>query len=257
MFDLKFLQKNKIKFPLTIFACDEVGRGPLAGPVVAACIKIDILSEAELKKFLIFLQNLSVTDSKKLKSLDRRNILEKLSIDWTKLSAKRAYQNSHNGFSFSFALEEIDNYEIDQINILQASLKAMKTSFEILFKEKNHMNCVVLIDGNRSFKSDLKAELFPIIKGDANSFFIGLASIIAKEYRDSLMVTFDTLYPSYGFVTNMGYPSLAHRNSLILHGPTPIHRLSFAGVIKKSTKPKNLKKKVNGVKPAIAKRPKS
>jgi ribonuclease HII len=230
MFDIEFLKKNKITFPLVLCACDEVGRGPLAGPVVAACVKVEVQNEAALSLILKRLKNLEVTDSKKLKAPQRQLILNQLSIDPQNISAKKAYDVNHNGIRFSFSLEEIDNYEIDRINILQASLLAMKNCFLILAK---NVESVVFIDGNKKFTTTENTQLFPIIKGDAQSYLIGLASIIAKEYRDLLMLNFSRAFPEYGFSRNMGYPSKKHLEVLRQHGPTPIHRLTFKGVVLK------------------------
>jgi len=228
MFDLKFLKKNKISFPIVLCACDEVGRGPLAGPVVASCVKVEVQNEEAFKILLKHLKNLNVTDSKKLKPHHRKEILNKLSIDYSALRTKKAYEVFQDGLVFSFALEEIDNYEIDRINILQASLLAMKNCFELLAR---NLESVVFIDGNKKFMTSEKSLLFPIIKGDAQSYLIGLASIIAKEYRDNLMLNYCQIYPDYGFSRNMGYPSKKHLEILKLKGPTPIHRLTFKGVI--------------------------
>jgi ribonuclease HII len=228
MFDLKFLKKNNIKFPVTLCACDEVGRGPLAGPVVAACVKVQVQDEQSFKVLLKSLKNLNVTDSKKLKSHHRQQILHELSIYYPSLVTKKAYEIFQDGFNISFALEEIDNYEIDRINILQASLLAMRNCFHLLAQ---NLESVVLIDGNKKFITSEKSLLFPIVKGDAQSYLIGLASIIAKEYRDHLMQKYCKLYPEYGFSRNMGYPSKKHLDVLKHKGPTPIHRLTFKGVI--------------------------
>jgi ribonuclease HII len=228
MFDIEFLKKNKITFPLILCACDEVGRGPLAGPVVAACVKVVVQNEAALSFILERLKKLEVTDSKKLKAPQRQFILNELSIDAHNISTKKAYDINHNGMRFSFSLEEIDNYEIDRINILQASLLAMKNCFLSLAK---NVESVVFIDGNKKFTTTEKTQLFPIVKGDSHSYLIGLASIIAKEYRDLLMSNFSKTFPEYGFSSNMGYPSKKHLEILRLHGPTPIHRLTFKGVI--------------------------
>ncbi len=228
MFEIQFLKKLKVNYPAVLFGCDEVGRGPLAGPVVAACVKVTAESDESLKELLKVLKKLSVTDSKALKAESRREILRKLGIDYQTLKPKMTYAIEQKDFKFTFALEEIDNYEIDRINILQASLMCMKNAFEQLVGEGEE--ALVLIDGNKTFKSEKLKSIHPIIKGDTKSLLIGLASIIAKEYRDSLMQKYHELYPHYGFSSNAGYPSIKHRESIKVFGPTAIHRLTFKGV---------------------------
>ena len=172
---------------------DEVGRGPLAGPVVAAAVILP--QECKIE---------GVNDSKKLSAKKREElydvILEK---------------------AVAYGIGIVSNERIDEINILQATYEAMRQAI-----------------GNLSVKPDLllndavtipKVEIpqVPIIKGDAKSISIAAASIIAKVYRDRLMVQYDDIFPGYGFAGNKGYGSQAHMDAIRTLGPTPIHRRSF------------------------------
>lgn len=177
-----------------IAGTDEVGRGCLAGPVVAAAVI--------LKKKI---ENLD--DSKKLTS-KKRNILSKIVLE-----------SSYYGFGV------VTNDEIDQINILNASLLAMKRAILNLPIKP----ILVLVDG--IYKPDLDVQMEAIIGGDSTENEISAASIIAKVYRDNLMTNFDKDFPIYGFKDNKGYGTKNHLNSLKINGPSKIHRKSFKGVI--------------------------
>ncbi len=177
---------------------DEVGRGPLAGPVVAAGVIIP-----KDKRELDFIAD--IKDSKKLSKKKREHLYKKI--------------NEH----FPFAIAEITPQEIDEINILQASLKAMKLACEKL----GHIDHA-LIDGNKA--PDLTCEVTTIIKGDSKSKTIAAASIIAKVYRDRIMKQLDDLHPEYGWVKNSGYPTAQHRVAIEKLGITEHHRKSFAPV---------------------------
>jgi ribonuclease HII len=174
--------------------CDEAGRGCLAGPVVAAAV---ILPKKYKHKLL--------NDSKQLTKAER----ELLRIDIER-------------DALAYAVAEVDNYEIDQINILNASFKAMHLAVAKLSMVPE----LLLIDGNR-FKPycDIKHEC--IIKGDAKYLSIAAASVLAKTHRDDLMVRFADQFPGYGWLTNVGYPTGEHRNGLKRLGQTPLHRRSF------------------------------
>lgn len=214
--DLEFFNKYDC-----LIGCDEVGRGPIAGPVNACAVFI----ERDHKEIISHLSELGVTDSKKLTQKKRLLILEKLGINIASLKVGVIYNLEFLGFEFKFILSELSPLEIDKINILQASLECMKRSAENLIKS----NTLVLIDGNKTFNST-KAELMSVVKGDSKSVVIGLASIIAKEYRDELMVKLDKVYPGYGLAKHAGYPTKIHKEAVKNLGVTDIHRKSFKGV---------------------------
>jgi ribonuclease HII len=174
--------------------CDEAGRGCLAGPVVAAAVILP-------KDFTHPLLN----DSKQLNKSQRealRVMVEKEAI--------------------SFAVAEVCNNEIDKINILNASFLAMHKALDKL----NKIPELLLIDGNR-FKPYKQIPHECIIKGDGIYYSIAAASILAKTYRDDLMEKLGHEYPNYGWYTNAGYPTLAHREAIKIYGTTPYHRMSF------------------------------
>ena len=177
---------------------DEAGRGPLAGPVVAAAVILDPENP-------IF----GLNDSKKL-SAKRR---EALAIE-IRLKA------------LAWAVAEASVEEIDQINILQASMLAMQRAVESLGKQPSR----ALIDGNRCPKLPCPAEA--IIGGDGLVASIAAASILAKTVRDAGMMELHATYPMYGFDRHMGYPTALHLKSLGEHGVSPVHRRSYAPVAK-------------------------
>ena len=181
--------KNKIEA-----GCDEVGRGCLAGPVVAAAVILP-------KKFKHPLLN----DSKQLKKADRDQLQEEI---------KEA--------ALAWAVAEISHAEIDQINILNASFKAMHLAIDQLQTRPE----LLLIDGNR-FKVYQNIEHKCIIKGDGKFLSIAAASVLAKTYRDELMEKLSIEFPGYGWATNVGYPTLEHRDGIRTLGITPYHRKSF------------------------------
>jgi ribonuclease HII len=174
--------------------CDEVGRGCLAGPVVAAAVILP-------KKF----RSRKLNDSKQLNKeerLEAREIILKNALGW--------------------AVAEVDHLEIDQINILNASFKAMHLALDQLTLRPQFL----LIDGNR-FKPYLELPFECIIKGDGHYLAIAAASILAKTYRDELMEKLSQQYPGYGWHTNVGYPTEEHREGIKALGITPYHRKSF------------------------------
>jgi len=175
---------------------DEVGRGPLAGPVIAAAVILDPENPIQ-----------GLMDSKK--------ISEKKRI----LLAKEIREKA-----LSWALGRAENDEIDSINILQASLLAMKRAIESL----SIMPELVLVDGIYRPVVDCKVE--PIVKGDSKVAAISAASIIAKVARDNEMVALDDQYPGYGFSQHKGYPTKMHINALKELGVSSIHRKSFSPV---------------------------
>lgn len=176
---------------------DEAGRGPLAGPVVAASV---ILSKENPIDGL--------NDSKAL-SPQKRSLLYDI------ISEK----------SVSFAVGIIENDVIDQINILQSTIKAMESSILGLTVKPD----LVYIDGNRPTTLEIKQQT--IVKGDTKCQSIAAASIIAKVTRDRIMEKLHEIYPQYGFLKHKGYPTKAHYEAIKMYGPSPVHRLSFKGVI--------------------------
>jgi ribonuclease HII len=208
-FESKFLTT----FPCLLVATDEAGRGPLAGPVVAGAVALRVESQAHLKQVITELRTAGVNDSKKLTPARREALAEmswqNLKISWTQLDAG----------------------EIDRINILAASLRAMKIAAEEVVSSAKKLPVIWLIDGNRKPKDANAAwQVHTIVKGDAHSALIGLASVVAKVQRDSIMQKLHQQYPEYGFDQHAGYPTEKHRQAIIAHGPTPIHRQTFRGV---------------------------
>ena len=180
---------------------DEAGRGPLAGPVVAACV---VLPED--------FDVIGVDDSKKLSEKKREELFDKI-------QAK----------ALAIGVGISDNITIDQINILQATKKAMKEAFleaETRLKEKTGQRIdVLLADAVTLEELDVPQEA--IIKGDAKSLSIAAASIIAKVTRDRIMLEYHRQYPWYGFDRNKGYGTKAHYQGIGAYGITPIHRKTF------------------------------
>ena len=173
---------------------DEVGRGPLAGAVYAAAVVLDP-----------FIRLDGLRDSKLL-SEKRRNELDLV------IREK----------ALAYCVASADVSEIDEINILQASMLAMERAVSGL----NIAVDFVIVDGNRT--PNLACEAEWLIKGDSKSDAIKAASIIAKVARDNEMKRLDRIYPEYGLAQHKGYPTRAHLESLKRYGPSPIHRLSFA-----------------------------
>lgn len=174
--------------------CDEAGRGPLAGPVVAAAAIMPVDYQNEL-----------LNDSKKLKKKDR-DLLEKM----IKQDA------------IAWAIAEVSHEEIDEINILNASFLAMHRAIDMLKTRPE----LLLIDGNRFKKyKDLPHEC--VVKGDGKYMSIAAASILAKTHRDAVMEAAAQQYPGYGWESNAGYPTKKHRDAIRELGVTPLHRKSF------------------------------
>lgn len=181
-----------------IAGIDEVGRGPLAGPVVAAACIVDFPFDIP-----------GIKDSKQLTSKKRSELFDLL-IHHPKI---------HYGVGI------ISAQRIDQINILQATFEAMREAVKNLPIPADYF----LIDGNRSPGIQKEREEL-IIGGDGKSLSIAIASILAKVTRDQIMLDYHELYEQYGFDRNMGYPTEGHRSALHKFGPTPIHRKSFSPV---------------------------
>jgi len=175
--------------------CDEAGRGCLAGPVAAAAVILP-------KNF----KHPVLNDSKKLTARQRSELRDEII-------------NSSIAWKVAF----VDNAEIDEINILRASIKAMHLALEGLGKQPQFL----LIDGNRFFPyKELKHKT--IIRGDGLYFSIAAASVLAKTFRDEFMEKIHSEYPVYGWNRNKGYPTQYHREALLRYGLTPYHRRSFS-----------------------------
>ena len=190
-----------------IIGVDEAGRGPLAGPVMAAAVAIMINDKCEE------LLNLGVNDSKKLSPKKREEIFKILT--------------SHPLVLWSVG--EASEKEIDEINILQASLLAMRRAVEKLIDKNDRLereNFSVYIDG-REVIPNLTANQKSIINGDAKVFSIAAASIIAKVTRDRLMLKYAEKYPQYGFEKHKGYGTKQHYEMIQKHGICRIHRRTF------------------------------
>ena len=186
------LQEKGVKY---IAGVDEVGRGPLAGPVVCAAV-IMPLDEASII--------VGIDDSKKLSAKKREELSEKIKET-----------------ALCYTIVEIDEKTIDEINILEATRLGMKQAIETLSITPEK----VLTDGNMTIATALPQA--SVIGGDALSYSIGAASIIAKVYRDALMNKYAETYPHYGFEKNKGYGTAAHIQGIKEHGLCPIHRKTF------------------------------
>lgn len=174
--------------------CDEAGRGCLAGPVYAAAVILPPYFKNEL-----------LNDSKQLTEVQRyalREIIEREAIEWAVGIATAS--------------------EIDEINILRASILAMQRAISQLKTEPEHL----LIDGNR-FTSYKKIPYTTVVKGDATFMSIAAASILAKTYRDDYMLKINNEYPMYDWCHNKGYPTSKHRAAILKYGVTPYHRVTF------------------------------
>ena len=193
-----------------ILGVDEAGRGPLAGPVVAAAVCL------KDSNFIC-----RIDDSKKLTSKAREKAFHEI------------FDKAFVGIGF------ISEVGIDHVNILNATFIAMelavcrldnqinKQAFKSVPSEKN---IKVLVDGN-SFKTNLPYQYKTIVEGDAKSLSIACASIVAKTYRDRMMNQYDSIFPQYGFKTHKGYPTASHKSAILQHGPSIIHRKTFQGVL--------------------------
>ncbi len=175
---------------------DEAGRGPLAGPVVAAAVVL--APGAEIS---------GLGDSKRLTCQARRRLEPEI-----------------KAVARGWAVAVVSPAEIDRLNILQASLTAMVRAVASLQEVPDYL----LVDGNRPLPSPIPQQT--IVGGDGLSTAVAAASILAKEHRDALMEAYACDYPGYGFEEHKGYPTAGHREALRRLGPCPIHRQSFRGV---------------------------
>jgi len=195
------IKKFDQQFQSPLFGIDEVGRGPLCGPVVSACVYIPTEN----------LENPlwdSINDSKKISAIKREKLFEPLK----ELCV--------------YGIAEASAQEIDQLNIHHATLLAMKRAYKDMIDGNDIEPKTALIDGK--FAPDLPCATQTVIKGDSTSLCIAAASIIAKVTRDRLMTKLHEEYPHYGWDSNAGYGTKAHMEGLKTHGLTPFHRLSFA-----------------------------
>lgn len=189
---LKFYEKKYQDYEF-ICGIDEVGRGPLAGPVMAGAVILP--KDCDI---------LYINDSKKLSEAKREALYEEIMEK-----------------AVAVAIGVNTPERIDEINILQATYEAMREAISNLSQQPDLLlNDAVTIP-------EVTIRQIPIIKGDAKSISIGAASIVAKVTRDRLMVEYDKMYPQYGFASNKGYGSAEHIEALKKYGPTPIHRRSF------------------------------
>ncbi|WP_041468380.1 ribonuclease HII [Chloroherpeton thalassium] len=197
MMDVAFESPYWKKFQY-ICGVDEVGRGPLAGPVVAAAVIFDRYFEPSgiLEQ---------IDDSKALRHETR-----------VLLSSEIKKQ------ALSFSIAEISPEVIDEVNILQATFLAMNQAIEQLSPIPEFL----LIDGNR-FKTTLPIPFETVVKGDSKVFSIAAASIIAKVHRDNFMINLAERYPEYGFAQHFGYPTKAHIEAIKMFGRSKVHRKSF------------------------------
>jgi len=190
-----------LRGPGPVAGVDEAGRGPLAGPVVAAAVILDPARPIE-----------GLADSKTLQAARRERLAERIRAD-----------------ALAWGLGWADAAEIDRLNILRATLLAMRRALAALGTAPGH----VIVDGDRC--PDLgglgfEATIEPMVRGDALEPCVSAASILAKVARDAHMVELDGVYPGYGLAGHKGYPTAAHLEALRRLGPTVVHRRSFAPV---------------------------
>lgn len=197
-FERSFWRKNLTR----VAGVDEAGRGPLAGPVVAAAV---ILPAKWLESGLPCELD-GLNDSKQLTPAQRERFF--------------AFLNGCG--EVEFAVAQIDSIQIDEINILRATHQAMNAALAKLKPPPQH----ALVDGHPI--RTMRVPQTAIIKGDARSYSIAAASVLAKVTRDRLMLEFDRQWPVYGFAGHKGYGTARHLAAIAAHGPCPIHRRSFA-----------------------------
>ncbi len=189
----EYEEKHYLEGYTAVCGCDEAGRGPLCGPVVAAAVILPCGVEIE-----------GLNDSKKLSEKKREKLFD--------IIKEKA---------IAYAIAEASPAEIDEINILNASMLAMRRAVEALPVKADF----ALIDGNCSRGFEIPTET--VVKGDAKSYSIAAASILAKVTRDRQCVELDAAYPEYGIAKHKGYPTKEHMDAVREHGPAPIYRKSF------------------------------
>ena len=189
----EYEEKRYAEGDVAVCGCDEAGRGPLCGPVVAAAVILPLGIEIE-----------GLNDSKKLTEKKRERLFDVIKEK-----------------AVAYAIAEASPEEIDEINILNASMLAMRRAVEALSVKADF----ALIDGNCSRGFTIPTET--VVKGDAVSCSIAAASILAKVTRDRGCIELDKLYPEYGIAKHKGYPTKDHMDAVRLYGPSPIHRKSF------------------------------
>ncbi len=207
-----------------IAGVDEVGRGPLAGPVVAAAVILPICNCIEPTKSCLCRSPQAISNLQE--TFPEGSCLSGIR-DSKKLTPKQRakFANLIHRLAKSVAIVGINEATIDKLNILQATKLAMYQAIARLDPQPDYL----LIDAVALSKLDIPHH--PIIKGDTLSRSIAAASIVAKVYRDQLMCQYHERYPNYGFNRHMGYPTPAHLEALRTYGPCPIHRRSFRGVL--------------------------
>jgi ribonuclease HII len=235
--ELSFIEKNQ-KWPMTLVGVDEVGRGPLAGPVVVCSSMIKIDSAENFFNIFEWLREQGVQDSKKISTHAKRiQVMQSCGYNLNELEYEKNLISKNNNFQFESRLIAISPQLIDDLNILHASLLGMEKCL-IPFQ-----NSYAFVDGNKNpFDSKVLKEkgligdqksyqaVVPVIKGDSLSPLIGLASVIAKVARDHMMEQYSIEYPQYGLHKHAGYPTKEHLQAIQEFGITPIHRKTFKGV---------------------------
>lgn len=196
----RLLIENQYEGP--VCGIDEAGRGPLAGPVVAACVYVPESYD--------FLEN--VRDSKKMTTLQREAMFTEIT--------------RHCAFGIAVATPD----EIDEINILQATFLAMARAVDAMHMAFNVEAKTLLVDGNRVPRGLEKYDVHTIVGGDDKSVSIACASVLAKVTRDHNMKELAKEFPQYGWESNMGYPTADHVAAINAHGPCSYHRASFGPV---------------------------
>lgn len=187
------MQKENANY-MRIAGIDEVGRGPLAGPVVAAAVI-----------FPPGYANSKIIDSKKLSAKKREELVTIIKAD-----------------ALEYAITAVGHKRIDRLNIREATRLAMALSLDRVHAD------YALIDGNMTINSPVPHQA--VVKGDSKFVQIAAASIIAKVFRDKIMETLDAFYPGYSFGKHSGYPTTLHRKAVAVLGPSPVHRKTFKGV---------------------------
>ena len=189
----EYEEKHYLEGYTAVCGCDEAGRGPLCGPVVAAAVILPRCLEIE-----------GLNDSKKLSEKKREALFD--------IIKEKAV---------AYAIAEVSPKEIDEINILNASMLAMRRAVDALSTKADF----ALIDGNCSRGFEIPTET--VVKGDAKSYSIAAASILAKVTRDRGCIELDKEYPQYGIAKHKGYPTKDHMDAVRKYGPAPIYRMSF------------------------------